>query len=87
MVVIDKSRRVLELLLTTAAWDETLQYYLLQLLVGPVTCKCQLSNDSNGLAVLLDLSNELTDVLVLERESVYLQMPVSDEEAVVKELR
>ena len=86
-VVLNETRRVLELFLAATSGYEALEHYLFEVLVGAIARKSQLADDRNGLAVLLHLCYELADVLVLERERVYLEVAVANEEAVVEELR
>ena len=86
-VVLNETRGVLELFLTATSGYEALEDDLFEVFVGAVARKSQLADDGNGLAVLLHLCYELADVLVLERERVYLEVAVANEEAVVEELR
>ena len=72
VVVINETGRVFKLLLTAAAWDETLQDYLFELFIGSVAREGQLADNRDSLAVLLYLSDKLTDVLVLQRKRVNL---------------
>lgn len=65
MVIVDKGRRVFELLLAATPRYKALENDLFEVLVGSIARKGQLADDSNSLTVFLDLCDELADVLVL----------------------
>ena len=71
-VILYKRRRVLEFLLTAAAWNERLKYYLLQFAISTALRKPQFPYNGNGLAVLLNFCYELANVLILQLEGIDL---------------